>query len=260
MRGQTQIPLPEMSVEIRTNGKTHGIPAPDNSADNMAKQLQQTMQLNNDAKIGGWPETTLQILLEYMRPYLHDIKSAEIVEAVQAVTGFDSWQDLGKFFATDHCSEFFTMAHKYVIREGQEPEKKKDFLDGTGFGYLNYWRRRAEKVMDKIFDAKSAFERRRPLVYFWEQYGIDYTQMANAMHPGHYDYPTGHSGKILSAVQCLREIYEPDKPCSRQLFIAGCIASLSRSASFIHFVESNLIGGHLCGLDEMQAFKIVDNE
>lgn len=252
---KTRIPLPPMTVDKTGRTKSaHGIPAPDNSEKNMRQQIQETMQMNEDAKHDGWRPDTLDLLEKYLRPYIHGVDGDEIVKAVQEVTGFTSWRDLSRFIADDECSEFFNMAHKYYkTKNGGQPEvKRKGFIHGGGFGYLDAYRIATVPVLKKMFDAKYFFNRRRPLVYMAEELGIDYTPFANAIHPGHPEYGTGHSIKLLMVVQVLDDLYNENPECRRNNLIAAATGSMARSGSFIHYPESNLIGGMLTKLPEFQ--------
>lgn len=246
----TDIKLPEMTVEADREPTTaHGITEPITDVDYTWKQVQEAMILNEDAKTEGWDQSTLDILRDYI-PI--DVTDEEIKQSVLDVCGHSNWREVSLFVQDDACSEFFNMALKYCLREGQSHEKEKGFIDGSGIGYLAAYRRRLKVTLEECFDAKYLFKRPRPLAFIHEQTGMDLTLMANKVHPGHWAYPAGHGTKFLTAVEVLNDVFNLDKGCYKFLLIAACVESLGRSGNLIHYPDDNLAGGKLTTLKEFK--------
>lgn len=241
--------LPPMLVEKRT-GKPHNIPAPDTSVENMDMQLQETIVFNQAALKTGWTAETLRLLHKYISVYLPDLDRSEIPRAVEEVLGFSSWGELSVFVQDDECLEFFNLLLKYCKREQQPHQRDKDFIDGSGIGYVKAYTNRLKKTLEHCFDAKYHYKVKRPLVYALEDKNIPLTEVANYIHPGHWSYPAGHGTKFLTAVEVIRDVFKLDGNCSRYSFIAAAAASMARCGSLIHFPMDNLAGGYLTELKE----------
>lgn len=241
----TNMQLPEMTVEQRV-GQSHGLPAPDLSAENIAKQKAQVLTLNDDAKQSFWPQSTIDILKEYI-PI--DIEDDEISNAIKEVFGFKSWKETSRFVVDDMCSEFFNIALKYCLKNKQTEVNDMGFIDGSGIGYLTAYKDRLHVTINQCFDEKYFHKTRRPRKWFLDE-GVDLAGVANAMHPGHWSYPAGHGTKFLTVIEVLRTVFTMSEECDRNLFIAACVGGMARSGSLIHWPMDNLVGGKLTTLVE----------
>lgn len=240
--------LPKMTIEARDSQTAHNVPAPNLEDKNLSEQLQEAIQLNQDATQEGWRETTLEILKKYI-PF--SVSNEEIKKAVFDVTGHKGWNEVSKFVVDDECLEFFNMALKYCKKQGQKHTRNKDFIDGSGIGYVKTYTSRLKKTLEQAFDAKYFYKTPRPLVYALENFnGLDLSKVANAIHPGHWAYPAGHGTKFLTAVEVLRNVFHLDNDCSRAIFIAAAVEAMGRSGSLIHYPQDNLAGGYLTTLKE----------
>lgn len=248
-----EIKLPEMTVEAdRTPTSAHGITPPNIDKDHLWKQIEETLLLNEQAKVDiddftdmRWQSETLDILKKYI-PF--DVEDSEIINSVQDVCGHSSWKEVSKFVIDDECFEFFNMALKYCKKEGQPHTTNKGFIDGSGLGYAKKYWSNAKKAIEKCFDAKYYFETPRPLRFIHDETGMNLTTVANAIHPGHWAYPAGHGTKFLVAVQTLNEVFRLDKGCLRMITIAACVEAMGRSGNLIHYPQDNLAGGSLTTL------------
>jgi len=240
---KTAIPLPDMTVEKRVSNKAWGIPPPE---EKRALQMQESIILNEAAKVGGWSVEVEAILHHY---FDHGV---DISESVEAVTGFKSWRDLSIFVQDDMCSEFFNMALKYCLREGQKHKVEKGFIDGTGIGYLKSYITKLKPALERCFDAKYFYKMKRPLEYIRDEFGMDLSVVANHIHPGHWSYPAGHGTKFLVAVEVLNDVFHLDAICYRTLLTAACAGAMGRTGNLIHDPQDNLAGGHLTSLKEFK--------
>lgn len=239
--------LPKMTVEARDSQTAHNVPAPNLEPKKLNEQIQEAIQLNQDATQEGWRKTTLDILKKYM-PF--DVSDQEIIDSVRIVTGHKSWKDVSTFVIDDECLEFFNMALKYCKKEGQQHTKDKDFIDGSGIGYVKAYTTRLKKTLEQAFDAKYFYKTPRPLVYALDVHGIDLSKVANAIHPGHWAYPAGHGTKFLTVVEVLNNVFRLDKKCYRSILITAVVEAMGRSGSLIHYPQDNLAGGYLTELKE----------
>jgi len=239
------ITLPEMIVEQRESISAHGVLPPD--LDNLHLEFQKTLILNNDAKLDGWRKSTTDLLKEYI-PF--EVSHEEIVKACKQVMGLNSWKEVSFFVERDVCSEFFNMGLKYCLGEKQVHQKEKDFIDGSGIGYLKKYTSRLKVTIEECFDAKYFYKLYRPLKYGIENFVLNLSSIANAIHPGHWTYPAGHGTKFLTAVEVLRDVFHLDQFCYKELLVAACVASMGRSGLLIHFPQDNLAGGKLTTLKE----------
>jgi len=223
-----------MTVELRESTTAHGIPAPSGDRN---RELELTIELNSLAKVSqAWHPRVVEILNEYSSiPLTQD----KVVNAIYQVTGYRSWKDLSAFVVDDMCSEFFNMCLKYCVKTGQEHVENLGFIDGSGIGYLSFYRDRLKVVLEQAFDAKYYFQQTRPLVYALEDKGIDLSNVANAIHPGHWSYPAGHGTKFLCSVECLNQVFNLTDEAYEILLIAAIVASHGRSGNLIHFPEDN---------------------
>lgn len=237
-----------MTVEARESKDAHGIAAPDLSAENLAKQVEQTIKLNEHAKLPGWQVETLAILNEY----LSDIPGTEEVYVPTAcinVLNMTSWKEVTEFVQNDMCSEFFNLALKYCLAEGQNHKKEKGFIDGSGIGYLKKYQARLKETLEQAFDAKYFFKVQRPLEYILQEFKMDLSSIANYIHPGHWSYPAGHGTKFLTAVEVLNDVFHLDRDCYKELLVAACVASMARTGSLIHYPMDNLAGIALVNIE-----------
>lgn len=237
--------LPGMTVEQRV-GQSHGLPDPDLSAENMAKQIKETVALNNDAKYMGWRESTLDILQEYI-PI--DVTHDEIRMSVREVFGFNNWKECAVYVQKDMCSDFFNRCLSYCLDEQEVQLIDQGFIDGSGIGYLGVYRDRLKVTLEQCFDEKYFHKVKRPLEHLLGV-GVDLVDTANFLHPGHWSYPAGHGTKFLTTIEVLRSVFTMSDRCSNILFIAACVLSMGRSGNLIHHPMDNLIGGKLTTLTE----------
>jgi len=226
-----EIVLPEMIVEKRNSTRNWGIPAPDKSKENLNKELQLAIQLNQDVWKSDWEPTTLDILSTYAT---ESVDPDEIPLIVKEVLGFDSWKELVEFVQDDMCTEFFNKTLTYCLNEGQAHELEKGFIDGSGVGYIKAYLKDLKVSLEKAFDVKYFYKLQRPIEWALEQ-GIDLTKVANKIHPGHFSYVMGHSTKFYQAVKTQTKVFRLDKNCKRNLWIAADVAGLARCGSLIHY-------------------------
>ncbi len=251
----TNTPFPEMNVEKRESNTAHGIPEPNLTPTKITMELEKTMILNEQAKVDDplevkmWQDETLDILAEYI-PFA--VEHREIRTAVSNVMDMSSWKEVSEFVQDDECLEFFNMLLRYCKSEGQKHQREKDFIDGSGIGYVNAYTRRLKRTLEQCFDAKYYYKTPRPLVYIEEKFGLNLSLIANHVHPGHWSYPAGHGTKFLTAVEVINDVFHLDKRCYREALIAACVASMGRSGSLIHYPMDNLAGGVLTTLKEFQ--------
>ena len=230
------IKLPEMVVEKRVSTKNWGITAPDTSTENLNKELQLAIQLNQDVWTSDWEESTLKILHDYLPEKPEDY---EIVDSVKAVMGHDSWKEVSIFVQNDMCTDFFNRALEYCLKEGQAHTRDKGFIDGSGIGYMNIYLRDLKPALEKIFDVKYFYQLQRPLEWGLSQ-GIDLRRVANYIHPGHFSYKAGHKTKFAQAVKTLDKIFRLDTKCRRVLQIAEGVEAMGRSGNLIHYPMDNV--------------------
>ncbi len=236
--------LPKMVVEQRESTTAHGIPVPDFD---FRKQLNEAIEFNNEARVSGWDSKTIEKLKSYI-PI--PVSSMDIKESIKEVMGFNDWREVTIFAQDDECLEFFNLALKYCKRQGQVHQRDKDFIDGSGIGYVKAYTNRLKATLEKCFDAKWFYRLQRPLEFSANILEVDLSNVANYIHPGHWSYPAGHGTKFLTAVEVLNDVFHLDKDCYRNLFIAACVASMARSGSLIHYPIDNLAGGVLTTLKE----------
>ena len=247
--------FPEMNVEKRNPRTAHGVSEPNLTPTKMSKELEYTLVLNEQAKVDSpfsnqmWQQETLEILTEYI-PI--ELELNEIPTAVAQVMDMSTWKEVSEFVQEDECLEFFNMALTYCKKEGQQHKRAKDFIDGSGIGYVKTYTTRLKTTLEKCFDAKYFYKTKRPLEYIYDEYGMNLSVVANHIHPGHWSYPAGHGTKFLTAVEVLNDVFHLDKNCYRQLFIAACVASMGRTGNLIHYPQDNLAGGTLTTLKEFK--------
>lgn len=225
--------LPDMTVEYRDPTTAHGIPVPNLSAAKMAKECQYAIQMNHDYHYKGWRQPTIDILIKYSP--IPNLTKEEIVKSVYDVFGYRSWKEVSEFVVDDMCSDFFNIALRECITNNQQQVSNTDFIDGTGVGFLEYYRDILKVNLEKAFDCKYFYKVRRPLVYMIEEFGLDLSKVANALHPGHFSFCQGHGTKMYTAVDCLNDVFNLDDECFRRLFIAAYVGSQGRCGNLIHF-------------------------
>lgn len=239
--------LPDMNIEYRESNTAHSVPEP---TFDLPEQLLEAIILNDDAKgqehtyEDQWRERTLEILLKYIP--VADVSGGEVVAAVRNVLHINSWRHLSRFVVDDMCLDFFNLALRYCLEQGQSHQRDKGFIDGSGIGYAKKYISRVKETLEQCFDAKYYYKVEQPLVYS----PIDLSLTANAIHPGHWSYPAGHGTKFLTAVEVLADVFHLDTKCYRELLIAACAAAMGRSGSLIHYPADNLAGGYLTNLKE----------
>lgn len=243
----SNIALPNMTVEARNSNTAHAVPAPNLSNNFMREQFAETIQLNSDAREKGWKKTTTDLLIKHIPVQVNE---DEIVRACNEVIGFKNWREVSIFVRDDMCLDFFNKALYYCLNSNQPHVQQKDFIDGSGVGYVEVYRDRLKVTLEQAFDAKYYYKVRRPLVWAIQELGLDLSACANHIHPGHWSYCAGHGTKFLTAVETLSEVFAMDEDCYRMVFIAACVASHGRSGNLIHYPMDNLAGGYLTRLQE----------
>lgn len=225
--------LPDMTVEQRNSTTAHGIPTP--SVD-VAKQLEMAIELNHIAKGRLWTPRVPEILQDYCPiplPSAGDCKNV-----VMNVTGYGTWGELSRFVVDDMCLDFFNLALAYCLKTGQPHKNNLGFIDGSGIGYVSVYVNRLKVTLEQAFDAKWFYKKTRPLVYALSM-GMDLSDVANAIHPGHWSYPAGHGTKFLTAVEVLDSVFDLSTQCYEELLIVAALAAHGRSGSLIHYPEDN---------------------
>lgn len=262
--------LPEMIVEKRNSTTAHRVPAPNTDPEFLAGQIQDALQLNNDAKVYefrellmaevhkrmeplAWKKTTTDILIKNLKPFVSDITREEIIKSVKDVFGLNGFDELARWVQDDMCSEVFNRMLKYCLKEGQPHKREKGFVDGSGIGYLNLFRKNLKVNIEKTFDTKWFYKVERPLEYIQKTYGMDLSLLANKIHPGHWSYVQGHQTKSLTAVQTCRECFNLDSKCDRALFIAGMLFGAGRDGNLIHIWPDSANAGYNTELEEFKA-------
>lgn len=263
-----QVPnLPEMVVEQRESKTAHDVPAPDLSEANMSAQFEDALKLNDAAKLYkyrqrmyedvdaqlydlAWTDDTLDTLTKYIGEYVPGLMHDEIIAASQDVLQCAGFDQVAHLVRDDMCSEVFNLMLQYCHREGQKHQRERDFIDGSGIGYLQKFTQNLRSNIEKSFDAKYFYKVMRPLAYAWERYGVNLVSLANKVHPGHWSYPQGHSTKSFTAVQTLGEVFHLDDHCRRQLMIAACLFGHGRDGNLIHFPMDTYAAGYNTKLKE----------
>lgn len=226
--------LPEMTVEQRDSSTAHGIPP---YSTDVEEQLELAIELNDLAKHPGWDQRAIDILQRYSPIPLPSAR--EVRGIIQKTMGYQSWAQVSRFVVDDMCSEFFNMMLKHCLKTGQQHKDNLGFIDGSGIGYLGFYRDRLKVVLEQTFDAKWYYQKKRPLVYALEDKGINLTPIANAIHPGHWAYPAGHGAKFLCSVECLDKVFNLSDGCYEEALISAIVAAHGRSGNLIHFPEDN---------------------
>ena len=264
---RTNKPLPEMTVEKRESTTAHRVPAPNMDEAHVATQLSESIQLNADAGLYkvremmyrevdeklaefAWPDTTTDILIKYIKPFYYDVTKQEIIQVAKEVLQCPGFDMVARWVQDDMCSEVFNRQLKYVIKKGQPEIKNKGFINGSGFGYLKNFVKIGFSNIQEAFDAKYFYEGSRPLVLLFEKFGLDLTNFANKIHPGHFTIPQGHSCKGFSSLETLRYSFKLDKDCDRALFISCIIFFFGRDGNLIHKPEDGIASGFTTGLKE----------
>lgn len=235
--------LPKMTIEQR-EGEPHRVPPPDLSAENMSSQIQDALQLNDNAKQSGWRSSTLDILEKYIKPYVAGVDGDEIAEATNEVFDVIGFDEVVRWVQNDRCGESFQRMLTFCLKEGQKHKRSKDFIDGSGIGYERLYLNRLKPNLEKTFDAKWHYKVKRPLQYILDEYGMDLSAIANKVHPGHWSYCQGHATKSLTSVQVCREIFHADSQCSRKMLIAALAFGHGRDGSMIHYPMDTAASGY----------------
>ena len=259
--------FPAMTVEKRNPTTAHRVPKPDTSQENMSAQIQDALQLNEDAKLYevrekmyeavdielrplAWKRTTLDILVKYISEYVPDIDADEIPFIAEDVLNVNGFDELSRWVQDDMCAEVFNRMLKYCLTEQQKHVRSRDFIDGSGIGYLQVFTRNLKTNIEKTFDAKYFYKVMRPLEYIYKEYGMDLTKVANKVNPGHWSYGQGHSTKSFTAVQTLAEVFHLDRKCYRSLFVAACLFGHGRDGNLIHYPMDTYASGFNTTLKE----------
>lgn len=261
--------LPDMVVEKRDSKTAHRVPKPDLSDAAMSEQLQEVIQMNEDAKLYdvraklyedvdkqleelSWPHTTTNILVKYINEYMPGLDRQEIIDVTKEVFGLSGWDQVAYWVRDDMCSEVFNRMLEFCLKNKQKHKNELGFIDGSGIGYLATFTKNLKINIEKTFDAKYFYKVMRPLEYIYDKYGMDLTKVANHIHPGHYSYPQGHSTKSFTAVQTLDEVFELSEEVYRKLFIGACIFGSGRDGSMIHQPVDTYAAGYNTELKEFK--------
>jgi hypothetical protein len=225
--------LPDMTVEERVSTTAHGVPAPSTDVN---KQLEMAIELNHIAKGRLWTPRVPEILQDYSPLTLPS--AGECQKAVLRVTGYGTWGELSRFVVDDMCLDFFNLALAYCLRTGQPHKQNLGFIDGSGIGYVKVYTDRLKVTLEQAFDVKYFYKKARPLAYALTM-GMDLTNVANAIHPGHWAYCAGHGTKFLTAVEVLDTVFDMSQDCYDELLLVATLGSHGRSGSLIHYPEDN---------------------
>lgn len=264
----TEPSLPDMVVEKRDPKSAHRVPEPVSDPDVLGEQLQEAIQLNQDAGLYrtremmyaevdaqlmdmAWTPETLAILRKYIGTVVPDVSDDEIITASKDVMGCAGFDVVARWVQDDMCSEFFNRALKYCINEQQPHRQERGFIDGSGIGYLDMYRSTLKRNIEKAFDAKWFYKFLRPLQYAWETNGMNLERVANAVHPGHWSFPQGHATKSLTSVEVLSQrTHKLDGKCYRNLLIAALVFGHGRDGNLIHWPQDTYGSGYVTNLPE----------
>lgn len=248
-----------MTIEQREVNNMHGLAPANRDPKFLGEQMQDAIQLNNDAKLYevrellyaevdaklaplAWKKTTLNIIQKYANTILPNVTEDEIKKTVKDVFGFSGFDQVARWVQDDMCSEVFNKMLQYCLNEGQVPKKEKGFIDGSGIGYLKTYTKICDDNLQVTFDIKWTDKMPRPLVLAMEMYGIDLSLLANKIHPGHWSYIQGHITKALSAVQTIQKVMTIDRDCNRAIVLGALIFGLGRDGNLIHLAQDSTEG------------------
>lgn len=244
---------PEMTVEKRV-GKSHGLKAPSViGSDEYKKQLQDVVHLCTDTKHSGYTDRVQRILWHYAPVKPVDTDITELMTEF----GHPNWADACEFVKDDECIEFFTMLVKFLKKRGVPYRKNRDFIDEGGFGVYRRYIDRAERTLEQAFDEKYFWEESRPLEDIFNATGVDFSGMADYVHPGHYRYPAGHGAKFYEAADhaCDAFAIPKDSNLRKIVIFIAYVEAMGRSGILVHLIEDNVAPGYLADLPEFNNWK-----
>jgi len=196
----------EMSVEKRISTTAHGIKPPTNPGEpGFAEQLQDTVILCREASRADgipWTKETIRVLEKW-----NPTKSKRSIPEIMENLGFNSWKEVCEFVKHDECPEF---AVKMEIWAKKELNLKQDkgFIDGQGIGFYRDYLDELKVTLEKAFDIKWYYKAKRPLQYIYDTLGVDFSVMANYIHPAHNSFVAGHSVKFYTAASTTFRWYQ----------------------------------------------------
>lgn len=242
---------PEMTVEKR-EGKSHGLKPPSAKWSQEYKdQLQQVVHLCTDTKHSGYTDRVQRILWDNAPVKPEGVDITELMTEF----GHPNWSDVCEFVKDDECIEFFLMLVKFLKKRGVEYRKNRDFIDEGGFGVYRRYIDRAERTLNQAFDEKYLHEETRPLEDLLDLTGIDFSAMADYVHPGHHRYPAGHGAKFYEAADHAADAFVLSENLRKIVIFISYIEAMGRSGILVHLIEDNIAGGYLADLPEFKNWK-----
>jgi len=272
---------PDMTVEFRESETAHGLrpPIPPGTS-NFEEQLQDTIQLASCSWEDHWCPTVVKILEKYS-PVCLDIEeenrddymlaSCSSKKCMRAKPLMDNkihipflmsyfgvkegWKEVCDFVRDDECIEFAVLVAKFCKAQGFKVRKDRDFIDGEGVGFYRRYTERLERCMEKCFDAKYFFAEERPLEVLYAKTGVDFSTIADYIHPGHNRYPAGHGTKFYEAVDLAYDTWDMSEAFRDLLIIIAFVYSMGRSGILVHLPEDNIVAGALSGLPHFEEWR-----
>lgn len=245
------IKYPEMTVEKR-EGKSHGLRPPvQKGTPEYNKQLQDVLHLCMDSKHSGYTDRVQRILYHYAPVDLNGITITDLMTEF----GHPNWSDVCDFVKDDECIEFFVMLVKFLKNRGIEYRKNRDFIDEGGFGVYRRYIDRAERTLEQAFDEKYLHEESRPLEDIFADTGLDFSGMADYVHPGHYRYPAGHGAKFYEAADHACDAFAVSDNERKMVIFLAYVEAMGRSGILVHLIEDNIAPGYLADLPEFKEWK-----
>lgn len=249
------------TVEQRNSTTGHEVPQPNTTQENMCDELERAIQMNHDATIGGWPTTTMNLLIDYcpleIKPTISELRIAS-----RDVMGFRSWREASDWVAKDLCTDGFGYVMRYLLKKGYDRIENRGFLAGDCLGYMNDFVQFLEPISQKTFDAKWFYRVSRPVHWAWENRNMDLRTVARNLNPSHYSYPAQHGTVAYANLVMANRIFSLPNEEYRKLFLAMYVVAMARSGNLIHYPMDNLASIPLFGnelLDKIQIeFSIVN--
>lgn len=241
-----------MTVERRDSTTAHKLRAPlkEGTAE-YNEQLQDTIVLCREAnRPENWTQDTIDILNKY-----NPVSTLIDIPVILDEFGFSSWKEICDFVRDDECIEFMVTVAKWCKFKGFTSKKDRGFIDGQGIGIYERYLTRLKRTLEQTFDAKYFFAAQRPLEYLRDITGVDFSYMADYVHPGHNRYPAGHGAKFYEAVDVAVDAYNIEKADRDILITAAYVVAMGRSGILVHIPEDNIAPGYLADLPEFKDWK-----
>jgi len=244
---------PKMTVEKRESSTAHKLKAPlEEGSEEYNKELQDTIVLCREAnRPESWTQDTIDILLKYSPVGSPSIDTKTLLSEF----GFNSWKEICDFVRDDECIEFMVKVAKWAKFKGFNLKKDRGFIDGTGIGIYDRYLNRLKSSLEQTFDAKYFYKAERPLEYLHKITGVDFSYMADYVHPGHNRYPAGHGVKFYEAVDNAVDTYKIESGDRINLIYAAYVVAMGRSGILVHLPEDNIASGFLADLPEFSNWK-----